>query len=81
MGKCCSEGSDFVFRQIVTLADKEDSHKILDEFDFGSDQTVLLVFDWIFIKLAGNKGSLKISDEFDFGPDQTIRLVFDRIFV
>ena len=36
--KCCPDDSDFSFDRIsISLADNEDSHKILDEFDFGLD--------------------------------------------
>ena len=41
MGKCCPEDSDFSFDLgFVKLAGNEDSHKILDEFDFGLDRTI-----------------------------------------
>ena len=56
MGKMCRDYNDFIFDQIfIKLADKEDkqkiliesssdllvmNHKILDEFDFRTDQTI-----------------------------------------
>ena len=40
LGKCCPDDSDFIFDQIfIRLIDNEDSHKILDKFDFGADRT------------------------------------------
>ena len=42
-GKCCPEDSDFIFDQsFIKLRGNEDSHKILDEFDFGPDWTIHL---------------------------------------
>ena len=37
------DDNDFIFDQIfIRLAGNEDSHKILDKFDFGSDQSIHL---------------------------------------
>ena len=40
MGKCCLHASSFIFeRIIIEVADNQDRHKSLDEFDFGPHQT------------------------------------------
>ena len=40
-GKCCPDDSDFsLYCIFIRLTGNEDSHKILDEFDFGSDWTI-----------------------------------------
>ena len=40
MGKCCLHASSFIFdRSIIKVAGDQHRHKILDEFDFGPDQT------------------------------------------
>ena len=44
-GKCCPDDRDFIFDRIsIRLADKEDSRKILDEFDLGSDRTIYMSY-------------------------------------
>ena len=41
LGRCCPDNSVSIFDQIFTgLADIEDSHNILDVFDFKPDQTI-----------------------------------------
>ena len=71
----------FIFHRIVIkLADKQDSHKILDEFEFRPHPSMFFflllllffIFDRIFVKFAGNKDMYKISDQFDFRPNRTI---------
>ena len=43
-GKCFPADSDFIFYRIfIRLADNEDSHKTLDEFDFGSDGNIHMI--------------------------------------
>ena len=40
MGKCCLHASSFIFdRIIIKVAGIQHGHKILDQFDFGPDQT------------------------------------------
>ena len=40
LGKCCLDDSDFSFDWLfIRLPGNEDSHKILEELDFGADQT------------------------------------------
>ena len=41
--KCCPDDNDYIFDQIfIRLTGNEDSHKILDKFDFGADRTIHL---------------------------------------
>ena len=50
MRKWCLHASSFIFDWIIIkVADNQDKHKSLDEFDFGPDQTThleLLALEW-----------------------------------
>ena len=50
MGKWCLHAVSFIInRFIIKVAENQDSHKSLDKFDFGLDQTTLFV---VFFSLS-----------------------------
>ena len=44
LGKCCPGDSHFIFYQIfIRLLHNKYKHKVLDDFNFGSDQTIHMI--------------------------------------
>ena len=69
--KCCPDDSDLIFDLIfVRLTGNKDSHKILDKFVFGADQTIQMRVTFLSVSHRHVKCC---PDNSDF--------IFDRIFI